>query len=107
MLSPAVDFRHDTPVQPGENSLRVRPGWCRCYYQTNLLSGFDRFTVVGSELQLVHVAFCELDVNAHRAEILRLDELSIGSGVAVEITHFHNLFHARKWITVGHSHGAH
>jgi hypothetical protein len=71
--------------QPDGDSLRARTGWSPCHYQINLPSGFDRFTVVGSELQLSHTAFRELDVIADRAEILRLDELSIGSGVAVEI----------------------
>ena len=43
---------------------------------------------------------------AYLTELLCLHELSIGSGMAVEVTHFDNLLHAREWITVGHSHGS-
>src|SRR6266404_2234203 len=75
--------------------------------ESNPLSRFGRVIVIGFEFQLAYAAFGVLDVIAYLAEILRLDELSIGSGMAVEITHFHNLLHAREWITVGHSHRAH
>src|SRR6266849_1346332 len=75
--------------------------------KSNLRLGFDRFAVASFDLQLADGAFSNFDVIAYLAEILRLDELSFGSGMAVEVPHFDNLLHARKWITVGDSHGTH
>jgi len=40
---------------------------------------------------------------AHFTEVFSLDEFSFGSGVTVEVTHFHDLLHARERISVGHS----
>jgi hypothetical protein len=55
-----------------------------------LLSGFGRFTSVRSELQLVHRALGAISVVARVAKLLRLDELSVGSGMAVEVPDFHD-----------------
>src|ERR1700687_4902165 len=83
------------------------PYRCLRRSKCKLLSGFDQLAILGFELQLAHRAFSELNVIAHFAEVFCLDELSIGSRMAVEVTHFHNLLHAREWIAVWHSHRAH
>ncbi len=42
-----------------------------------------------------------------RIQLLRFAANVLGSGMAVEVTHFRYLFHARERITVGYSHRAH
>ena len=64
-------------------------------YKSNSLSRFGWITAVSLDLQLSDAAFGEVDVIAYLAEILCLDELSIGSGMAAEILHFHNLLNKR------------
>ena len=75
--------------------------------KSNLRLGFGGFSVVSFDLQLADGAFGNFDVIAYLAEILRLDELSFGSGMAVEVPHFDNLLHARERITVRDSHRPH
>src|SRR5256885_7833605 len=78
-----------------------------CCQERDLLSGIRRFIVIGFELQLADSAFGNSDVIPHFAEIFRLYELSIGSGMAVEVTDFHDLLHVREWVTIGYAHGSH
>jgi hypothetical protein len=75
--------------------------------KSNLRLGFDRFVFASFDLQLADGAFSNFDVIAYLAEILRLAELSFGSGMAVEVTDLDNLLDAREWITVRHSDGSH
>jgi hypothetical protein len=48
-------------------------------------SQFDGTVVARLNLQLAHIAIFKFDVVTHLAEILRLHEFSIGSGMAVEV----------------------
>src|SRR5258708_37472033 len=73
----------------------------------NKPSGFCRFAFTGFQLQLTHCAFSELNVIAHFAKVFRLNEFSFGSGMAVEVTHFHDLLRAREWIAFRHSNRPH
>jgi hypothetical protein len=49
-------------------------------------SQFDGTVVARLNLQLAHIAIFKFDVITYLAEILRLYEFSIGSGMAVEVT---------------------
>jgi hypothetical protein len=75
--------------------------------KSDLRLGFGPFAIASSDVQLADAAFGDFDVIAYGAEILSLDQLSLRSGMAVEVTHFDNLLHPREWITVRHSHRAH
>src|ERR1700733_10507569 len=72
-----------------------------------MLSGFRRLAIVAFELQLVHRTLDAVNVIAHLPKILGLDELSVNSGMAVEIAHFDNLPLSRDTVAVGHSYRAH
>ena len=49
------------------------------------MSGFDWVGVVGLDFHLADGALGEPNVVAYFAEILRLNELTVGSGMAVQI----------------------
>ena len=70
-------------------------------------SGFGRVALVGFEFQLVHRAVASRYIVTNLAEILRLDELSIGSGMAVEVSNLNDLPLAWKRVTLRYSHSAH
>jgi hypothetical protein len=77
------------------------------FEKSNLRLGFRWFAIASFDLQLADAAIGDGNFIAHLAEVFRLDEFSFGSGVTVEVTHFHDLLHARERISVGHSYGAH
>jgi hypothetical protein len=70
-------------------------------------SGFDRVSVDRFEFQLAHRAVASRYVVTHLTEILRLDELSIDSGVAVEISNFNYLSIAWKRVAFRYSDSTH
>src|SRR5208283_5041500 len=70
-------------------------------------SGFGRVTLVGFEFQLAHRAVASRYVFTYLAEILRLDKLSIGSGMAVEISNLNHLPVEWERVPLGYSDSAH
>lgn len=78
-----------------------------CLRSFGRCSGFSRIAVIGFEFQLIHRAIAERYIAANLAEILRLDDLSIGSGMAVEVSNFNDLPIAWKCVALRYSHSAH
>ncbi len=71
------------------------------------VSGFDRVSVVRLEFQLTHRTVASRYVVTNLTEILRLDELSIGSGVAVKIPNLNYLPVEGERVTFRYSDSTH
>src|SRR2546430_5335434 len=77
-------------TKPGGIPPQMPPGWCSSD-RGNPLSGFAWVAVVSLDLELADATFGDFDVIAYLAEILCLNELTVRSGMAVEILNLNNL----------------